>query len=157
MGVLPLVPGSHLVVHTRLIVPGEPETKERPRFTRTGRAYTTNKTAAKEAEIGQLWSYSRIGRVPDGTQFAIRVVARFAVPKSHKNVKGEVRECKFSALPGPKKDIDNVLKLVLDALNSVAYVDDRYCIAAIVTKQWCPAHQLVGETEINITWTDPTE
>lgn len=34
-----------------------------------------------------------------------------------------------------KPDADNVLKLVADALNGIAYMDDRYCVSKTVSKQ----------------------
>lgn len=86
-----------------LVVPGNPVSKGRPRCGRRG-AYTDEKTKQAEQLIGWLWK-ERYGLEPWTTP--VRVTLTF--------------------LEGPaqrSQDIDNLAKLVLDALNGIAWVDD---------------------------------
>lgn len=57
----------------------------------------------------------------------------FRIPKSY--VKGKRLACEHNInRPDKKPDIDNVLKVVLDALNKVAYEDDKQVIEVICRK-----------------------
>lgn len=59
-------------------------------------------------------------------------------PKSHFNSKGQLNK-KGLSLPFPsnkKPDVDNALKLVMDALNTRAYRDDVQVCKATVTRVW---------------------
>ena len=89
-------------------VPGQPLPKERPRFGR-GRGYTSEATRAAEARVAssflqQLGIRHTIERPVTGE---LRVVARF------------YRKNAVSA------DTDNMYKLLTDALNGIAWVDDK--------------------------------
>ena len=86
-------------------VPGEPVPKARPRVVK-GRAYTPRRTVDAEEAIG--WAF------------------REAMP-GHEPLTGWVgMRCMFyTVTQKPRADIDNFLKLVSDALNGLAYVDDR--------------------------------
>src|SRR4029077_15246615 len=87
-------------------VPGEPVAKERPRVTRRG-TYTPPKTA--HAEQVMAWKF------------------RQAAPHHKPAPKvgyGLYCEFYFSHWQG-KTDLDNLVKLVRDALNKVAWPDDR--------------------------------
>ena len=55
---------------------------------------------------------------------------RFARPKSHTK---KQRECGWHTAKG---DIDNLQKLVFDALNGIAYDDDKQIAFVLATKQW---------------------
>ncbi len=70
-------------------VPGKPQGKARPRFTRSGHTYTPGSTAA----------------------FDVRYV-----PK--------------------KPDCDNIAKIILDALNGLAYDDDAQVVKLYVEKRY---------------------
>ena len=113
----------------KVVVPGKPFGKERPRF--AGHAYTPKRTETAERVIG--WYYktqagNRMFRLP-----AIKIRAVFEPPKSaNKETRaamllGEVR-------PTVKPDWDNIGKLVCDALNGIAYKDDKDVVEASVIK-----------------------
>ena len=104
---------------------GKPMGKERHRDTWNGRKYTPPKTQTREDEI--RWAYKqKYGnyRFPKGTCLELLVVAVFPIPKSAPKYKqklmlsGEIR-------PDVKPDYDNIAKIVSDALNKVAYDDDK--------------------------------
>jgi len=115
----------------KVIIPGKPFGKERPRF--AGHAYTPRRTEVAERAIG--WYYrtqagNRVFRLP-----SITIVAVFEPPKSAKKatraamLAGEIR-------PTVKPDWDNIGKLVCDALNGIAFNDDKDIVEAAVIKKY---------------------
>lgn len=100
--------------------------KQRPRFSRRGgHTYTPKATEDAERAIRDAYrgaSVRRYGEViaaPAGVPVSVAVTVRRALPKSRP--KRVVRE--FDTKGG--YDIDNITKEVLDALNGVAYHDDK--------------------------------
>lgn len=118
-------------------VPGEPVGKGRPRFSRQGSfvmAYTPGKTVSYENLIKV--EYERQSGLSFGErEIGLRVTAYFSIPKSVSKAKrqqmkdGEIR-------PAKKPDIDNVCKVVADALNGVAYNDDRQIVYTEISKRY---------------------
>ena len=122
---------------------GEPIGKARPRVTRWG-AYTPQKTTDYENLIRSAYK----GEYHTG-YLQVDVVAYFKVPKSvsrKKRLQMLDREIK----PAKKPDIDNVLKIVLDSLNKVAYKDDAQVISASIAKYYSDNPRLeiaIGEVK----------
>lgn len=83
---------------------GDPVPKGRPRMTRQGRAYTPKRTHQYEVAVGNAW----ISLSPRPVAFTSRVA-----------VTVKVRERVYPA------DLDNYVKIVLDALNGLAWADDQ--------------------------------
>ncbi len=115
---------------TELTVPMEEIIgKQRPRFDpRSKRTYTPKKTVGAERAIKEAWRRrygSRFSRF-DG-------VVRVWVTVKRPLAKSNPKYWQGRADTG-KPDADNVLKLVLDALNGVAYPDDARIEKASVTK-----------------------
>lgn len=114
-------------------VPGEPRGKGRPRFNKqTGKAYTDSETRAYEDKIVAYYR-KQLGafRWPENAFVSVQVTAYYPIPKSAtKDATAAMRE--GAMLPSRKPDIDNVMKIVLDALNGVAYKDDSrvVCVEA---------------------------
>lgn len=104
-------------------VPGEPRGKGRPRFS-NGRAYTDSETRAYEEKIVAYYRKAHAAaRAPDSAFICVDVVAYFPIPKSATKAQIAGMAGK-TILPSRKPDVDNILKVVLDALNGVAYKDD---------------------------------
>lgn len=104
-------------------VEGKPKGKARHRTTRSGHTYTPAATKAAEREIA--WTFRKVaGRCPIMTgAVALNVEAVFRVPKAWSwRMREEALEGKIPFTGKP--DADNILKLVMDALNGVAWVDD---------------------------------
>lgn len=116
------------------IVEGEPQGKARPRFSRRSETvYTPSKTAKYEKEIQQAYIAAGGKLIPEGSYAAVTVDAYFKIPKSY--TKRKRLDCEQNInRPDKKPDIDNVLKVVLDALNKVAYKDDKQVIEVICRK-----------------------
>lgn len=85
-------------------IDGEPMSKQRPRFNpKSGRAYTPAQTRNVEREIAETY-----------------------LSGGHKVFDGSIGvELTFFMGTKRRKDIDNLVKTVLDALNGVAFTDDH--------------------------------
>ena len=117
------------------IVNGKPQGKARPRFSRkSGTVYTPNKTARYEREIRKAFLAAGGKLIPSDCYVNVSVDAYFAIPKSYSKRKHQ--ECLDFRRPTNKPDVDNILKAVLDALNKVAYEDDKQVVAASCRKYY---------------------
>lgn len=102
---------------------GDPVGKARPRVTKAGHAYTPGKTAAKEHEVRTCYREAAGGFAFDGNKpLGVAITAYYRIPKSY--TKGRRLAAEHNITRPGRPDIDNVLKLVLDALNGIAYGDD---------------------------------
>lgn len=100
-----------------LTVPGVPVPKGRPRVF-NGRGVTPRRTREAEERIRGLWA---------------------AQYPSMQPLTGDVHVSLDFYLPDRRaRDWDNLSKLVTDALNGLAYEDDRQIVSAVVTK-WLPS------------------
>lgn len=120
-------------------VPGKPQGKARARTFRnpdTGKSIsmTPDSTVLYENLIKDQYLNRCNGMYLErGTPVTLRIVARFLPPKSaskanqRKMLEGEI-------LPLKKPDMDNIVKVVADALNGVAYHDDTQ-VAYVAAKK----------------------
>ena len=101
--------------------------KQRPRANfRTGIIYTPSNTKKYERLIK-----SKVTQKVDGA-IAIDLECHFKMPKwSNKKRKETVGKPTLK-----KPDIDNITKIYLDALNKVAYDDDKQVYQISATKVW---------------------
>lgn len=113
---------------------GEPQGKARPRFTKTGRAYTPKNTVDMEHKIGLAYRANH-GELLNDDYIHITVFAYYSIPKSATKKERNLIAHGL-ALPAKKPDADNVLKLVMDGLNGVAYKDDKQVISVEVNKMY---------------------
>lgn len=124
-----------------LTVRGKPGKKGRPRFnTAQGRAYTPADTDKAEATIQGVWIISAgEHRLPDGPLEA-RIDAVYERPPGHYRKDGTTLSAEGQRHPQPCSpghgDLDNIAKLALDALNGLAYADDRLIVTAFLRKRW---------------------
>lgn len=129
-----------------LTIPGPPRPLLRPRFG-NGRVYdpTPNRRAKRLIALiaAEKLSYASVKTIFTGPLYAGLV---FYLPKP----KGKIRK---NSTPYPfadcKPDIDNLEKLVYDALNGVLYKDDSQIIESHCWKRW--AMDKEPRTEIIIT------
>ena len=107
----------------KFTIPGEPVSKGRPRFTRTGFAYTDKRTAKFENLVRLAYSEAYPDRIPSENPVALSVDAYFSIPKSwSKKKKALAADCMIWKTSRP--DLDNIVKSVSDGLNEVAWKDD---------------------------------
>lgn len=102
-----------------IFIPGKPMGKARVDQGYNGR-FADKKSAAKEREIGQLAMIGLVGRKKFDGPIMVTIDAR---------------------MPGKataKPDADNIAKLILDALNRVAWEDDAAVVDLRVKKRHAP-------------------
>ena len=104
-------------------IPGQPIGKGRPRFAK-GRAYTPPATKKEEMKVAAIASGAMIeaGLEPFTAPVSCVIVARYRIPPSW--TKAKKIQAEQHSIPPGKPDLDNVIKLVLDACNGVIFEDD---------------------------------
>ena len=122
-------------------VPGKPQGKARAKTVRnkhTGNtmSYTPETDLLYENYIKDRFLNKCNGMFLErGKPVTLRIVARFLPPKSTSK-KRTALMLDGKELPLKKPDIDNIVKVVADALNGVAYHDDTQIIKLSVTKAY---------------------
>lgn len=108
-------------------VPVKPRTKQRPRLGRRRKAYTPQ--ATKDAEATLADAYRTVG----GPHFgAAQVEMTVEYLKAGQRI--TIRESACARPKSPTGDLDNYLKLTSDALNGVAWDDDRQVVVVVGVK-----------------------
>lgn len=117
-----------------LTIEGKVQAKQRPRLGRYSR-YTPEQTKNYENWV----KLSFINQYPDFKPYenALKVIISvfFEIPKSASKKKreqmliGKIR-------PTIRPDLDNIAKSILDALNGLAYIDDKQIVDLIVEKYY---------------------
>lgn len=135
-------------------VPGIPTGKARPRVVHPApgmsMAYTPRRTVYYEA-MCRMEFFQAAGEgydkpssklyFPGMVPLRVTVTAYFMVPASvSKKKRADMLSGRLR--PMKKPDADNVAKIVLDALNGVAYQDDAQVVELVISKKW---------SEINVT------
>ena len=111
-------------------IDGKPQGKGRPRFTRSGHTYTPDSTAEYEQRVKLACRLSGAPKLTGSISADIRAV--FAVPKSYTK---KERSAALALHFAPRKpDCDNIAKIILDALNGLAYDDDAQVVRLHVEK-----------------------
>lgn len=125
-----------------LTVAGEPRGKARPRFVRaTGRAYTDKPTTDAEERIRLAWLAAGGVSLPDGP-LVLHLIAVMERPAAHWKKSGELSAAgERSKWPTKKPDLDNLEKLVGDALQGHAMRDDSAIVHNVSWKRWTNAQE----------------
>ena len=121
----------------KFTVPGNPFGKQRPKFARMGtytKTYTPKKTTQHEKEVAECFlEVARGRRFKEKEPLDIRIIAYYPIPQStSKKRRKEMLEHRIR--PTVKPDLDNVAKLIYDALNGVAWYDDNAIVDTQVRK-----------------------
>lgn len=133
-------------------VNGIPQGKARPRFTKAGRSYTPANTRRYEADVREaalkaaaIQGYTKADK---HAALAVSITAWFPVPASWPKKK-RAAAMSGDIYPTAKPDADNIAKAILDALNGIAYHDDKQAVEVLVTKQYA-RH---GDPHVDVTVT----
>lgn len=122
-------------------VPGKPRGKARAR---TVRNQNLNRTVSYKPEKDLLYEnlikeqfLNQAGGfyIERGKPVTLRIVARFLPPKSTSKKK-QKQMLDGEILPLKKPDMDNIVKVVADALNGVAYNDDTQIVLVSAKKAY---------------------
>lgn len=115
---------------------GDPVGKARPRMnTRTGRAYTPTNTKLYEYSLRQWFIREYPNFKPIESRVKVTIIAYFSVPKSTSKKK-EAEMSNQNISPTKKPDIDNIIKIVLDAMNKFAFRDDTQVTELEIKKKY---------------------
>ena len=124
--------GENLQV--RFSIPGEPKGKGRPRFMRNGHTYTPQETVEYENWVRLSYRTNAENYFfQNHIALSVRMDAYFGIPKSTSKKKRKMMET-GDIRPVVKRDCDNIAKIVLDALNHIAYHDDAQVVELVVCK-----------------------
>lgn len=110
--------------------------KQRPRMnTRTGRVYTPTKTKIYEYLVRQTFLNKYPDAEPIKGKVKITIIANYELPKKRTKLQ-EAEMLAGIIQPTKKPDWDNIAKIVSDALNKFAFIDDVQITEAIVIKKY---------------------
>jgi len=125
-------------MHMRIEIPGNPISKNRPRFARRGRFVKTYSDQTTESGLFFLSAMEQVGEKLFGPLF-VQFRFEIARPKSHYGTGKNSGKLKPSAPQWPhgqKQDFDNLEKFACDCLNGLAWEDDRQIVEAHTKKIW---------------------
>ena len=121
----------------RVVIPFDPVPKGRPRVTRKGFVYTPAATRKAEAQIKAYVSDRMLEqgviRFESHRPLSVEVECSIERPKSVRREHAAVRP-----------DLDNYLKLVMDALNGTLWEDDAQIVKIKATKAYAAEGVLPG-------------
>lgn len=103
--------------------------KQRPRFTKNGRAYTPAKTLKFERQIQAAWQI-KYGDCYAEFEGPVEIIIETSRPLCKSHPKRWLGKQDLT-----KPDVDNIGKVVCDALNGLAYKDDKQITELIVRKK----------------------
>ncbi len=133
----------------KFIVPGNPQGKQRPRAFRRGAhigVYSPEKTVNYETYIKEMFAISYPNFVPLEGALRMTITAYLMIPKSTSKKKAKLMVERIIR-PTKKPDMSNILKSAEDALNSLAYHDDKQIVTCVCHKYYSVRPRL----EIEIT------
>lgn len=129
-------------------ISGKPMGKQRPQVCRlNGKsvAYTPLKTIDYEKKVRASYNAVSKTKFEKYTPIEVNITAFFSTPRSvSKKLTNAMLEGRF--LPTKKPDCDNIIKIILDALNGVAYHDDSQVCKIKFEKRYAQ----VPEVEVTI-------
>lgn len=108
----------------QLWVPGRPRAKQRPRLGRRRKAYTPIATIEEEQRIADLWVAA------GGPSYDGQVALMVDYWPEGQLIRVEERDWTTSL----NADVDNLVKLTGDALQRVAFTDDRHVVEVHAAK-----------------------
>lgn len=117
-------------------VEGKPQGKARPRFSqKTHTVYTPKNTADYEKRIRNAFRecQGEWQKLPSDCYAFVKIQAQYPIPQSWSKRKKKEAIAGL-IMPTTKPDGDNILKVVLDALNGLAYEDDRQVVKMGIIK-----------------------
>lgn len=135
------------------IVYGKPQGKQRARVTMVGgfaKAYTPEQTVSYEnliklsfrkavneatSDTVEMSDIQATSFMADKEPLELILMAVYPIPKSFSKKKME-QAIKDEIRPTTKPDLDNVIKVVCDALNGVAYRDDTQIVQILASKSY---------------------
>ena len=125
--------------------PGQPQHKQRPRWSRT-RMYSPKDTVNYETYIKEMFVISYPDFIPLEGPLRMTLTAWLMIPKSTSKKRMKLMIERI-IIPEKKPDHDNIVKIVSDALEKLAYKNDSQ-IATCIFHKW---YAIRPRLEIEIT------
>lgn len=126
---------------------GDIKGKARPRVnTYTNRAYTPTNTKDYEMLIKQYFKIKYPKYVPLENRVSVKILAQFKIPKNTSK-KSTENMLNGNISPTKKPDIDNIVKIILDALNTMAFKDDNQITKLEVEKIYGEQEKILVKVE----------
>lgn len=122
---------------------GDIKGKARPRLNPyTGQAYTPTNTKDYEMLIKQYFKMKYPRYEPIQSRVSVKIIASFKIPKNNITKKEKELILEGNLSPTKKPDIDNIVKIVLDAMNKMAFKDDKLITKLEVEKLYADEEKI---------------
>ena len=135
----------------KLVIPGKPLGKQRPRVLKTGIAYTPKETANYETFVKMLYLEKYAGEKPFEGPVSMVILAFYQIPKSASKRRREAM-ARHLIPPTTRPDLDNIAKIIMDALAGIAYEDDKQITSCSINKLYSDEPKvivnIVGEVDL---------
>lgn len=134
----------------KFTIPGEPKPKGRPRFSvrkgKDGKSFISTRTPEETVIYENLvrLEYERQCSgifFEKGTPIEMEIRAYFAIPQSTSKKKAKMMQ-EEEMLPLKRPDLDNLIKIIADSCNGVAYHDDAQIVDMRAMKFYAEAPRL---------------
>ena len=130
----------------KIIIPGKPIAKKRPRFARRGKFVTTYND--QETEEGKVLWEIRQQRPEKPIERPIAIHLWFGMPIPKSTSKKQIRAILERKAPHIKKpDIDNLIKFYLDVMNNEIFLDDKQIYYLTARKSYTKNPRTMIEVE----------
>lgn len=130
-----LISGSGQAAPVTITIRGPAVAKGRPRFTRSGIAYTPSATRKYEAH-GRLAAQLAMGdRPPLASPVCLTALVELPIPASWSK-RRTAAAIVGGICPTSRPDIDNYLKSAMDAINGIVVADDSLVVKVTVEKKF---------------------
>lgn len=122
----------------KIVIPGKPVGKQRPKATIRGHhagVYTPKETKAYERYVVAMFLQAYPCARPLEGEIKGKIKAFYPIPQSTSK-KRKTAMLDGSIRPMVKPDLDNVEKIIYDALNGIAYTDDSHITEMTISKYY---------------------
>jgi len=130
-------------------IPGEPQGKRRARFVRAGhfiKSYADPKSVSFETFVREMFCLAYPQFVPLEGQLAVEIRAFCGMPNSVSKKKRVLME-NGELRPAKKPEVDNIAKVILDALTGLGFRNDSQVTRLLVDKLYSDRPRV--EVEVN--------
>lgn len=128
------------VPYLKLVIPGKPVALSRTGHGQFGNRWLASNSSTQLGLVVDAWTRAGEARFPDDAYLRVTTSFYFERPKSHfgtgRNA-GILKPAFLTAYPG-RPDIDNLVKLAIEALQGNAYRDDSRIVEVFAVKKYGP-------------------
>ena len=110
----------------QLTIPGEPQGKQRHKWS-PGGTYSPKKTVNYETYIKELFAVKYPDFVPVEGALELELTALLTIPASISNKRKAMMKSN-EIRPAKRPDVDNLVKIVMDALEKLVYKNDSQIV-----------------------------